>query len=242
MKLDILVFGAHPDDVELGCSGTILASIATGNTVGIIDLTKGELGTRGTATIRLQEAKVATKILGVKIRENLNLADGFFEINKKTILKVIEKIRQYQPSIVICNAPTDRHPDHGRASKLIYESFFLAGLSKIDTTNKNRKQEAWKANYLFNYIQDKYLEPNFLIDISPYIEKKIQSIKAYQSQFHNPNFKGASTYISSPKFLSSITDRNSLFGKRIGVAYAEGFLTEKIIGLNNFNSIILNKT
>ncbi|MCX8481729.1 MAG: bacillithiol biosynthesis deacetylase BshB1 [Sediminibacterium sp.] len=238
----MLVFGAHPDDIELGCAGTIISTIHAGKKVGVVDLTKGELGTRGNAIIRAKEAKKSATILGLSVRENLNLADGFFEINKKNILKVIQIIRNYQPSIILANAPTDRHPDHGRAANLLYEAFFLSGLEKIKTTFKRNTQPAWKPTYLFNYIQDKYIEPNILIDISDYIDKKVESINAYSSQFYNATNKSnePSTYISTPQFLQSILHRNGLFGKRIGVNFAEGFLTSKIIGLSNFNSIIQN--
>ena len=244
MKLDILVFGAHPDDIELGCAGTIISTIKSGKKVGVVDLTNGELGTRGNAKIRAKEAKKSAKILGLSVRYNLNLEDGFFEINKKTILKVIQAIRNYQPSIILANAPTDRHPDHGRAANLINEAFFLSGLVKIKTTFQGKTQLAWKPTYLFNYIQDKYIEPNILIDISAHMNIKIESINAYSSQFYNATNKSnePSTYISTPQFLQSVINRNGLFGKRIGVDFAEGFLTSKIIGLSNFNSIIQNKT
>lgn len=245
MKLDILIFGAHPDDVELSCAGTIMATIQSDEKVGIVDLTEGELGTRGNALIRKQEAMKATKLLGVFVRENLKLADGFFEINKKTIYKVIQVIRKYQPEIIIANAPEDRHPDHGRAAKLIYESFFLSGLEKIKTNLKNVQQKPWKPSYLFNYIQDKYIEPDFLVDISPFMENKLKAIEAYTSQFFSKKTQfsqESETYISTPQFLESIINRNKLFGKRIGVPYAEGFLTQKQLGIQNFKHIIKNKT
>ncbi len=243
MKLDILAFGVHPDDVELGCSGTLLIEKLKGKKTGIIDLTRGELGTRGSAEIREQEAAAAAKILQLDTRENLGLADGFFKNDEAHQRKVIAAIRKYQPEIILCNAPEDRHPDHGRSAQLVEDASFLAGLRKIETRAENgQPQEAWKAKYVFNYIQDRYLHPSFVIDISDVIEKKIESIKAYGTQFYNPHHDEPETYISTPDFLDSIIYRSKMLGKMIGVKYAEGFISKKMIGLESFNALIANIT
>lgn len=223
MKLDILAFGAHPDDVELSCSGTILKNISRGKKVGIIDLTRGELGTRGTAAIRDKEAKSAAKILGVEFRENLKMPDGFFEINKKNILKAIQKIRQYKPDVVLVNAVEDRHPDHGRAAKLIGDACFLAGLVKIKSPGPKGSQQPWRPKALYHYIQYRKHKPDFVIDITPYMEKKMEAIRAFSSQFYNPNSKEPRTLISHPTFFDYIRQREAEYGKLIGVQYAEGY-------------------
>ena len=242
MKLDILAFGAHPDDVELSCSGTLLNEKRNGKKIGIIDLTEGELGSRGTTQTRYEEAADALKILGLDCRENLQLQDGFFEIDKETILKVIQIIRKYKPEIIICNAIEDRHPDHAKGAKLISESSFLSGLIKIETFLEGKSQEAWRPKYVFHYIQDRYLEPDFVIDISDSMDKKLEAIKAFKTQFYNPEIEGPETYISKPEFLDHIISRNKLLGKRIGVSYAEGFISTKKIGFRNFDSIIKENT
>lgn len=223
MKLDILAFGAHPDDVELSCSGTLLRHASLGKKTGIIDLTKGELGTRGTPALRLKEAKEAAKMLGLSIRENLGMEDGFFVNDKKHQVKIIQKIRQYQPEIVLANALEDRHPDHGRAGKLAADAAFLSGLSKIQTKLGGKKQEAWRPKAVYHYNQFLYHVPDFVIDISPFFEKKMNSIKAYASQFYNPHSKEPQTMISQPEFLDFIAHRCVEFGKEKGVTYAEGF-------------------
>lgn len=243
MKLDILAFGVHPDDVELGCSGTLLVEKLKGKKTGIIDLTRGELGTRGSAEIREQEAAAAAKILQLDTRENLGLADGFFKNDEAHQRKVIAAIRKYQPEIVLCNAPEDRHPDHGRSAQLVEDACFLSGLRKIETTDETGKlQEAWKPKYVFNYIQDRYLHPSFVIDISEVIEQKTESIKAYGTQFYNPHHDEPETYISTPDFLDSIIYRSKMLGKMIGVKHAEGFISKKMIGLDSFNALIANIT
>ncbi|MFY7900530.1 MAG: bacillithiol biosynthesis deacetylase BshB1 [Chitinophagaceae bacterium] len=242
MKLDILAFGVHPDDVELGCSGTILSAIAEGKKVGIIDLTQGELGTRGTIGTRYTEAANAAKVLGVSVRENLKMADGFFENNEYHQRKVIQAIRRYQPEIVLCNAPEDRHPDHGRSSRLVNEAAFLAGLRKIETIDEEKHQEAWRPKYVFHYIQDRFLQPNFVVDISDFYAKKIESILCYTTQFNSQDNSEPQTYISSPQFLESVTARAMLLGKRIGVKYAEGFISDKMIGISSFDAFIQNVT
>jgi bacillithiol biosynthesis deacetylase BshB1 len=241
-KLDILAFGAHPDDVELGCAGTLLGAIAEGKKVGVIDLTKGELGTRGTISQRLSESQLASEVLGLSIRENLGMADGFFINNKEHQLIIIETIRRFQPSIIFCNAPEDRHPDHGRAASLVAESAFLSGLEKIKTSHEGIAQEAWRPTQVFHYIQSRSLTPNFVVDISKHIEKKMESIMAYQSQFYNPNSNEPDTFISSAAFLEFVKGRAKELGQQIGVQYAEGFITKKILGINSLNAIVQNKT
>lgn len=223
MKLDILAFGAHPDDVELSCSGTLFKHTSLGKKVGIIDLTRGELGTRGTPAMRLKEAKAAAKILGLSIRENLEMADGFFLNDKKHQLKIIRKIRQYKPEIVLANALEDRHPDHGRAGKLAADACFLAGLSKIQTKQNGKKQEAWRPKVVYHYNQFLYHSPDFVVDITSFMEKKMDSIKVYASQFYNPKSKEPGTLISQPAFFDFVIHRCMEFGKEKGVAYAEGF-------------------
>lgn len=242
MKIDVLAFGVHPDDVELSCSGVLMVEKNNGKTTGIIDLTEGELGTRGTADTRKEEAADSAKILGVDIRENLKLADGFFKNDKESQLEIIRTIRKYKPEIIICNAPEDRHPDHGRSAGLVSDAAFLSGLQKIETNEKGINQEAWRPKYVLHYIQDRYLKPDFVVDITAVIEKKIESIKAFKTQFHNPGIEGPQTYISSPDFLDSIIYRSKMFGKMIGVKYAEGFISKKTIGISNFDAIIKQDT
>jgi bacillithiol biosynthesis deacetylase BshB1 len=238
MKLDILAFGAHPDDVELSCAGTLIVEQLQGKKVGVIDLTRGELGTRGSAEIRQQEADAAAAILRLDVRENLALPDGFFKNDEAHQLPVIRAIRKYQPDIIICNAPEDRHPDHGRAAQLLEDAVFLAGLRKIETLEDGQPQATWRPSYVFNYVQDRYLHPDFVIDISDVMEQKIASIKAYGTQFVNPDLDEPQTYISTPDFLDSIIYRAKMYGKMIGVKYAEGYLSKKMIGFNNFNAFI----
>jgi len=241
-KLDVLAFGVHPDDVELGCSGTILACIAEGKKVGIVDLTQGELGTRGSAETRKTEAANAAEILGVNSRENLGMADGFFQNDEEHQRMVIEAIRKYQPEIVLCNAPEDRHPDHGRSSKLVADAAFLSGLRKIVTQREGVEQEAWRPKYVFHYLQDRFLQPDFVVDISAHINKKIESVLAYTTQFHNPNLNEPQTYISSPEFLETVKARAMMLGKRIGVKFAEGYISEKMVGIRSFDAFIQHTT
>jgi bacillithiol biosynthesis deacetylase BshB1 len=242
MKLDILAFGVHPDDVELSCSGVLLTEKLLGKKTGIVDLTQGELGTRGTAETRKQEAAASAKILQVDVRENLGLADGFFKNDEEHQRRVIAAIRKYQPEIILCNAPEDRHPDHGRSAALVEDAAFLSGLRKIETWEDGKQQEPWKPKYVFNYIQDRYLQPDFVIDISHVMDQKIESIKAFSTQFYNPDLNEPQTYISTPDFLDSIIYRSKMMGKMIGVAFAEGFISKKIIGFNTFNALIANIT
>lgn len=242
MKLDLLAFGVHPDDVELSCAGVLLVEQLNGKKTGIIDLTQGELGTRGTAETRRQEAAAAAKILGVDVRENLEMADGFFKNDETNQRQIITALRTYQPEIIFCNAPSDRHPDHGRSARLVADASFLSGLKKIVTTVNGLQQEAWRPKYIFNYIQDKLLMPDFVIDVTNVFEQKIEAIKAYGTQFHSKENNEPQTYISTPDFLDSVVYRHKWFGKMIGVKYAEGFISEKMIGFNNFEALIKNNT
>lgn len=223
MKVDILVFAAHPDDAELSCSGTILAHLALGYKVAVVDLTRGELGTRGSADIRDKEAEEAGKILGINYRENLGFRDGFFVKNEEHELKIIQTIRKYQPEIVLANALSDRHIDHGRAADLVHDSCFLSGLKKIQTEYNSIPQEAWRPKKVYHYIQDQLSQPDIVFDISGYFDKKMESILAFKSQFYDPNSNEPITPISSPEFIEFIKGRAVEFGRRIGVKYGEGF-------------------
>lgn len=236
--MDVLAFGAHPDDVELSCSGTILQLITSGKKVGIIDLTQGELGTRGTAKLRLQEAAVAAKRLGVTVRENLGFADGFFQNDKKHQLDIVKVIRKYRPEIVLANAIEDRHPDHGRAAALVEEACFLSGLKKIKTKLNGKDQQAWRPEKVFHYIQDRYIKPDFVVDISKFFEKKMQAIQAYKSQFFDPKSKEPETYISSVTFLEFIKARSMEMGHSIGVKYGEGFTCKAAIGVISLEKLL----
>ena len=242
MKLDILAFGVHPDDVELGCAGTIMAAIDQGKKVGIVDLTRGELGTRGTPTTRTQEAAAAAKIMVVDVRENLDMADGFFINDEAHQRKIITLIRKYQPDVILANAPEDRHPDHGRSAKLVSDAAFLSGLRKIETIHEGVTQNAWRPAYTFHYIQDRFIQPSFVIDITAYMERKMEAVLAYGTQFTGADTSEPQTYISSPQFLETVKARALMLGKRICVGYAEGYITEKIIGFSNFDAIIKHTT
>ncbi|HNP24042.1 MAG TPA: bacillithiol biosynthesis deacetylase BshB1 [Panacibacter sp.] len=238
MKVDILAFGVHPDDVELGCAGTLIASVAAGKKVVVVDLTRGELGTRGSVETRKTEAAAAAAVMGLAARENLEMADGFFSHDESNVKKIIAVIRKYKPEIVLCNAPEDRHPDHGRSSKLVSDAAFLAGLRKIDTTLDDEAQKAWRPSYVFHYIQDRYLKPDFVFDISDYHEQKIQAILCYATQFNSTDASEPQTYISTPDFLDSVKARALMLGKRIGVKYAEGYISHKMIGVKSFDAFI----
>ena len=233
MKLDILVFSVHPDDAELACAGTILKHIAAGKQVGIVDLTRGELGTRGSAEIRDQEAIASARILGLQFRENLGMKDGFFRNDEEHQIKIIEMIRKYQPEIVLSNALYDRHPDHGRAGDLIFDASFLSGLTKVKTFYNDTDQQAWRPRMILQYIQDRYIEPDILIDVTDFWDKKMDAIKAFSTQFFNSDIEGENTYISSPEFLMVIEARAREFGKYIGSTYAEGFTSRKYLGVDN---------
>lgn len=238
MKVDVLAIGAHPDDVELGCGGTIAKLISEGKKVAIIDLTEGELGTRGTNETRAIEAKNAADILGISARENLKMKDGFLVNSEEYQLRIIKAIRTYQPEIVFCNAVDDRHPDHAKAAKLASDACFLSGLIKIETEESGKKQEKWRPKQVFHYIQWKNLEPDFVIDISGFLDKKIESCLAYKTQFYDPTSTEPTTPISSKSFLDSITYRAQDLGRLAGVEHAEGFTTEKTLALKNFDGII----
>lgn len=242
MKVDILAFGVHPDDVELGCSGTLIASARAGKKVAVIDLTGGELGTRGTIETRKKEAADAADIMLLSARENLGMADGFFQNDETNVRKVITAIRKYQPEIVLCNAPEDRHPDHGRSSKLVSDAAFLAGLRKIETKADGTQQQHWRPSYVFHYIQDRYLKPDFVFDISAQYDEKIEAILCYTTQFNTTDTSEPQTYISNPDFLETIKGRALMFGKRIGVKYAEGYLSAKTPGINSFDAFIQQVT
>ena len=238
MKVDVLAIGAHPDDVELGCGGTIAKLISEGKKVAILDLTEGELGTRGTNETRAIEAKNAGEILGISARENLKMKDGFLINSEEYQLRIIKAIRTYQPEIVFCNAVDDRHPDHAKAAKLVSDACFLSGLIKIETEESGKKQEKWRPKQVFHYIQWKNLEPDFVIDISGFLDKKIESCLAYKTQFYDPTSTEPTTPISSKSFLDSITYRAQDLGRLAGVEHAEGFTTEKTLALKNFDGII----
>ena len=233
MKLDMLAFGAHPDDVELGCSGTIAKEVSLGKKVGIIDLTRGELGTRGSVEIRNSESDKASEILGVSVRENLDMRDGFFINDEAHQLKIIQMLRKYRPEIVLCNAIIDRHIDHGKGSKLVSDACFLSGLVKIETELNGEKQQAWRPKVVYHYIQWQNIEPDFVVDISGFLDKKMESVLAYGSQFYDPNSNEPVTPIASKNFLDSVKYRAEDFGRLVGVEYAEGFTTERYLAVNS---------
>lgn len=238
MKLDILAIGAHPDDVELGCGATLAKEIASGKRVGILDLTRGELGTRGSAMLRDTEATAAAAILGVAVRENLALADGFFENNKESQLKIIQVIRKYRPDIVLCNAITDRHIDHAKGSKLASDACFLSGLVKIETSYKGSLQDKWRPKFVYHYIQWQHIEPEIVVDVTGFIDKKSEAVFAYKSQFHNPESKDGETPISSITFKESIHYRARDLGRLIGTDYAEGFTVERYPAVKSLFDLI----
>lgn len=238
MKLDILAFAAHPDDVELAASGTVMAHIAQGKKVGIIDLTQGELGTRGNAELRSKEAEQSSKILGISVRENLGMRDGFFVNNEVHQLKVIEMIRKYQPEIVLCNSEFDRHTDHGKAAQLVHDACFLSGLRKVETNIEGKPQEAWRPKAIYHFIQDYHTKPDIIVDITPFFEQKINSIKAFSSQFYNPDSQEPESPISSKDFFHFIEARAREFGRPIGVRYAEAFTVKRPIGTTNLLTLL----
>lgn len=238
MKLDILAFGAHPDDVELGCGATLAKEIALGKKVGIIDLTRGELGTRGSATLRDQEAAAAKEILGVHIRENLGFSDGFFSNDKVHQLEIIKMIRKYQPEIVLCNAIDDRHIDHPKGSKLVSDACFLSGLLKVETTIDSKQQDKWRPKHVYHYIQWKSIEPDFVVDVTGFMDVKVTAVKAYGSQFYDPKSNEAETPITSKNFIDSIVYRAQDLGRLIGVDAAEGFTVERYVGVDSLHDLI----
>lgn len=238
-KIDVLVFSVHPDDAELGCAGTICKLIHEGKKVGIVDLTRGELGSRGSAEIRTQEASIASEVMGVGVRENLDFRDGFFVHDEAHQLAIIKKIRQYQPEVVITNAPHDRHPDHGRASKLVRDAIFLSGLRKVETTYEGETQVHWRPKRFFFFIQDYYLDPDFVIDITPFYQQKMKAVAAYSSQFNSPDTsKDPETYISSSDFWNFLEARSRTMGHKIGVTHGEGFVSEAALKVNSVLDLI----
>ena len=237
-QVDILAFGAHPDDVELGCAGTIAKEISLGRKVGIIDLTEGELGTRGSVEIRYKESAKASEILGISFRENLKMRDGFFKNDEEHQIQVIRMIRKYRPKIVICNAVDDRHIDHGKGAKLVSDACFLSGLKRIETVLDGEKQEAWRPNVVYHYIQWKDLKPDFVVDITGFMDKKVQAIMAYDSQFYNPNSDEMVTPIATKNFLDSIKYRSQDLGRLIGTDFAEGFTVERYLAVNSLEDLI----
>lgn len=226
MKLDILFITAHPDDVELCSAGTVFKHVEAGYKIGIVDLTAGELGTKGNAQLRAQEAAKASEIMGIHVRENLGLRDGFFDLSESNKLPVIRAIRKYRPEVVITNAIRDRHPDHGRASQLVSESCFLAGLSKIEMEQDGAVLQAWRPKQVLHMIQDQYIKPDICVDITPYMDKKIEAIMAFSSQFYDPGKDEPITPISNPHFFEFWKSRFREMGRLIGIEYAEGYTTE----------------
>lgn len=237
-KVDILAIGAHPDDVELSAAGTIIKHINAGKKVAIVDLTEGELGSRGTVKDRYEEAKNAATILGITHRENTCLPDGFFEEDRSSLLKLIAQIRHYQPEIVLANAPNDRHPDHARGARFIARACFLSGLLKIETTRNGKPQQHWRPKAIYHYIQDNYIIPDFVVDITPYRDQKFESILAYKTQFYNPNMKGPETPISSKAFIDHLESRMMQMGRSINAKYAEGFLVNRIPGVDSLFDLL----
>lgn len=234
MKLDILVIAAHPDDAEISCAGTIARHVSMGYKVGIVDLTRGELGTRGTPEIRAEEAAAAAAILGVSVRDNLGLQDGFFQNDPTHQLAVVRAIRKYQPSIVLANAIFDRHIDHGKGASLAYDASFLSGLVRVETSDEmGKKQQPWRPSAVYHFIQSLYIEPDFIVDVSDHWEIKMNAIKAFRSQFYNPESSEADTYISSPDFIKMLEARGLDWGHAIGARYGEGFTKRRYLGINS---------
>lgn len=238
MKLDILAFGAHPDDVELGCGATLAKEISLGKKAGIIDLTRGELGTRGSAEIRDEEARKAAEILGIAVRENLRFRDGFFVNDETHQLEVIKMIRKYRPEIVLCNAIDDRHIDHGKGSKLVSDACFLSGLRRIETEVDGVAQEAWRPKVVYHYIQWKNITPDFVVDVTGFIDKKVAAILAYGSQFYEPNSNEPTTPIATKNFLDSLHYRSQDLGRLIGTDYAEGFTAERYLAVSSLENLM----
>lgn len=237
MKLDVLAFGAHPDDVEISAGGTVARLVMEGKKVGIVDLTRGELGSRGSGELRLQESSIASEILGLSVRENLEMADGFFSHNEENLRKIIFTLRKYQPSIVLANSITDRHPDHGKGAKLVAEACFLSGLRRIHTHDNGKLQDHWRPKAVYHYIQDYYIEPHFVFDITSFFEQKMKSILAYSSQFYDPNSEEPETPISGKEFLGFLDARAQHMGRPAGYKYGEGFTVGRVIGVQDLFSL-----
>ncbi|MBL7900139.1 MAG: bacillithiol biosynthesis deacetylase BshB1 [Crocinitomicaceae bacterium] len=238
MKVSILAFAAHPDDIEISAAGTLMKHLDMGKKCVIVDLTEGELGTRGTAETRKAESINASKILGITQRVNLKLADGFFEHSKENLIKLIEQIRFFKPDVVLANAVEDRHPDHGKAAKLAADACFLAGLRKIETTYQGEKQEAWRPKAVYHYIQERYIKPDFVVDITPFADRKIEALKAFKTQFFDPDSKEPVTPISTESYFDFLKGRWLDFGKNIGVKYAEGFTSARPVGIDDITSLL----
>ncbi len=238
MKLDVLVFTAHPDDAELSCSGTIISMVEKGKKVGIIDFTKGEMGTRGTPEIRMKESQLSAEILGLSVRENLGFQDVYFKDDHEHVLEVVKKIRQYQPDIILANAIKDRHPDHAKAASIVKSALFLAGLKKIETELDGKSQDIWRAKNLYHFIQTDWVEPDFVVDVSKYWDKRMQSVHAYKSQFFDPDGMRSNTLISSLEFMHFIEGRAREFGMSIRVQFGEGFVTDRKVGVSDLSSLI----
>jgi len=237
MKVDILAFAAHPDDIELSAAGMLMKHIDMDKTVAIVDLTQGEMGSRGTVDTRYSEAKKSSEIMGISQRVNLKMKDGFFEISQENKLLIIEQIRHFQPSVVLANSVSDRHPDHGRASQLVSEACFLSGLLKVKTTLDGVSQEKWRPKSVFHYIQDRYIKPDFVVDITPYVDRKLSAIKAFETQFFNPSSSGPNTPISGENFFNFLKGRWREFGREIGVDFAEGYTVERTIGVSDITEL-----
>lgn len=238
IKLDILAIASHPDDVELSCAGTLLLHKALGHKTGVIDLTRGELGTRGTPETRKEEAAAASQVLGLDVRENMNFADGFFQNDRFHQMELIAAIRAYRPEIVLLNAIEDRHPDHGKGAQLEIDACFLSGLKKIITYRDNQLQEAWRPKAIYHFIQDRYIKPDFVVDITPYWEQKMAAIRAYKTQFFDPDNAEPNTYISSPEFVDFLSARAQEWGHSIGVKYGEGFTKSRQLGVRNLYDLM----
>lgn len=238
MKINILVISAHPDDAEMSCGGTIISHSKQGHKMGLIDLTMGELGTRGTPQLRLEEAENARKILGAEFRENLGMADGFFKNDQTHMLMVIEKIRQYQPDIILTNSPDDRHPDHCRAAALVKDAYFMAGLREIKTNFEGTEQEAWRPKALYHYLQHTLHRPDFIVDISGYLEQKMEAIQAFSSQFYNPESDEPDTVLSTPGFLERLRSASKTMGNQIFTDAGEGFIENRVHGVSDLNNLL----
>ncbi len=238
MKLNILVLAAHPDDAELGCGGTIIKHVALGHKVGVVDFTRGELGTRGTADTRDAEARASASILGLSIRDNLNFKDGFFQNDEHHQKEIIRVIRKYQPDIVLANAIYDRHPDHGNAAELSFKSCFLSGLEKVETTDSGKPQKAWRPKIIYHYIQSQWIKPDFIVDVTSHWDTKMMAVKAFKTQFHDPDSTEPETYISSEGFLKMVESRGIELGHAIGCRYGEGFTVRRTIGVNDLEDMV----
>lgn len=238
MKLDVLVFAAHPDDAELSCGGTILSLIASGKKVGLVDFTRGEMGTRGTPEIRDEEAAASSKILGLTVRENLKFQDVFFQNDDQHVLEVVKKIRQYQPSIVLANAIADRHPDHPKAAQVVKRAIFLAGLKNVQTELDGQSQEHWYIKSLYHYIQTDLHKPDFVVDVSEFWETRMEAVRAFKSQFFDPSGESSNTLISTPEFMELIEARGREFGMSIRVKYGEGFIADRMPGVSDLTSLL----